>query len=111
MVPWRHSPTSNSKQVTNMSECGCGCSGGQGGPFAKGKDLVEFVFHAHGGSIRDQKIIQGPLTTVCQGCAATFTLATYLGQCPACGGVHAVAPMAPSADKIQYAGSDYQLPS
>jgi hypothetical protein len=94
--------------VTIMS--GCGCSSGNGGPFSKGRDLVDFVFHAHGGAVRDQKIMQGPLATVCQGCGAPFRLETYLGLCPECGGVHAVAPMAPTADKIQFAGKDYQLP-
>jgi len=71
---------------------------------------VDFVFHAHGGAVRGQKIMQGPLATVCQGCGAPFTLETYLGLCPECGGVHAVAPMAPTAEKIQYAGKEYQLP-
>jgi hypothetical protein len=98
-----------SMKVENMSECGCGCGSG-GGPFSKGRDLVEFVFHAHGGAVRDQKIMQGPLTTVCQGCNKPFLLETYLGLCPECGGVHAVAPMAPTAANIQYAGKDYRLP-
>lgn len=89
---------------------GCGCSSGNGGPFSKGRDLVDFVFHAHGGAVRYQRIMKGPLAAVCQGCGAPFNLETYLGLCPECGGVHAVAPMAPTADKIQYAGKDYQLP-
>lgn len=93
-----------------MSGCGCGCSSSAGGPFSKGKDLVDFVFHAHGGAVRDQKIMQGPLEAVCQGCNSPFLLETYLGQCPSCGGVHAVAPMSPTVDKIQYAGKDYRLP-
>ena len=92
-----------------MSGCGCGCSSG-GGPFSKGRDLVEFVFHAHGGTVRDQKIMQGPLATTCQGCNAPFLLETYVGLCPECGGVHAVAPMSPTADRIQFAGKDYRLP-
>lgn len=94
-----------------MSECGCGCSGNSGGPFSKGKKLVEFVFHAHGGIVRDQKIQQGPIETICQGCKAHFVLETYLGVCPECGGVHAVAPMCPTAGKIQFAGLDYTLPA
>ena len=94
-----------------MSGCGCGCSNSNGGPFSKGKELVEFVFNAHGGTVRDQKIQQGPIETVCQGCKATFNLETYVGVCPDCGGVHAVAPMSPTADKIQFAGSGYILPS
>ncbi len=93
-----------------MSECGCGNENGTGGPFSKGRDLVEFVFQAHGGSVRDQKIMQGPLQAVCQGCNKSFILDTYLGQCPECGGVHAVAPMCPTAENIQFAGSDYKLP-
>ena len=93
-----------------MSGCGCGCSSSNGGPFSKGKELVEFVFHAHGGTVRDQNIQQGPIETVCQGCSATFRLATYVGVCPECGGVHAVAPMSPTADKIQFAGVGYALP-
>jgi hypothetical protein len=93
-----------------MSGCGCGCSSGGGGPFSQGRELVDFVFHAHGGSVRDQKILQGPLAAVCQGCGAPFLLETYLGRCPACGGVHAVAPLAPAAEKIQFAGKGYQLP-
>ena len=94
-----------------MSECGCGCASNGGGPFSKGKELVEFVFHAHGGTVRDQKIQQGPIETVCQGCKATFILETYVGVCPECGGVHAVAPMCPTEEKIQFAGRDYTLPS
>ena len=93
-----------------MSGCGCGCGGGSG-PYAKGRELVEFVFNAHGGAVRDQPILQGPLTTTCQGCGAPFVLETYLGRCPACGGVHAVAPLSPRAENIQYAGDDYRLPS
>lgn len=93
-----------------MSGCGCGCASGSGGPFSKGQDLVEFVFQAHGGTVRDQKIMQGPLEAICQGCNTPFVLETYLGQCPECGGVHAVAPMSPTAENIQYAGSDYSLP-
>jgi hypothetical protein len=93
-----------------MSGCGCGCNSSEGGPYSKGRDLVDFVFHAHGGAIRDQKIMQGPLATVCQECKAAFQLKTYLGLCPECGGVHAVAPLLPTAENIQYAGKDYRLP-
>jgi hypothetical protein len=100
-----------SMRVSNMSECGCGCTGNKGGPFSKGKELVEFVFHAHGGNVRDQKIRQGSIETFCQGCKAAFVLETYLGMCPKCGGVHAVAPMCPTAENIQFAGSDYTLPA
>ncbi len=93
-----------------MSGCGCGCNSGEGGPFSKGRELVDFVFHAHGGAVRDQKIMQGPLATVCQECSAAFHLETYLGLCPECGGVHAVSPMTPTAENIQYAGKEYILP-
>ncbi len=93
-----------------MSGCGCGSESGTGGPFSMGKELVEFVFNAHGGTVRDQKIMQGPLETVCQGCNAPFILETYLGKCPKCGGVHAVAPISPTPENIQYAGDDYRLP-
>jgi hypothetical protein len=99
-----------SMRMSNMSECGCGCTGNKGGPFSKGRELVEFVFFAHGGTVRDQKIRQGPIETVCQGCQAAFILETYVGKCPECGGVHAVAPMCPTAENIQFAGSDYILP-
>ncbi len=94
-----------------MSDCGCGCGGNVGGPFSKGKELVDFVSQAHGGTVRDQKIMQGPLEAVCQGCGKPFTLETYLGQCAECGGVHAVAPMSPTAENIQFGGSDYVLPA
>lgn len=94
----------------NMSGCGCDCNSSGGGPYSKGKDLVDFVYHAHGGAIRGQRILQGPLAIVCQGCKVPFLLETYLGLCPGCGGVHAVAPMSPTAEKVQYAGQDYRLP-
>lgn len=90
---------------------GCGCSGsGVGGPFSKDRELVEFVYNAHGGGVRDQAITNGGLETVCQSCNKPFTLKTYVGQCPECGGVHAVAPMNPSAEYIQFAGKDFVLP-
>ncbi len=89
---------------------GCGCSGGVGGPFSKGKELVEFVCNAHGGTVRDQPIIRGALETICQGCDTSFSLETYVGKCPNCGGVHAVAPMNPTVNNIQFAGKDFILP-
>ena len=94
-----------------MSGCGCVTNSNNDGPFSKGKDLVEFVYHAHGGAVRDQKISRGPIETVCQGCKATFVLDTYLGVCPDCGGVHAVAPMCPTVENIQFAGRDFILPA
>ena len=92
---------------------GCGCSNGSSGtsgPFSKGKELVEFVFNAHGGAMRDQPIARGALDIVCQGCKVSFTLETYVGKCPECGGVHAVAPMNPVAENVQFAGIDFTLP-
>lgn len=92
---------------------GCGCSngfGGSAGPFSKGRELVEFVYHAHGGTVRDQPIIRGAMDIVCQGCKTSFTLETYVGKCPDCGGVHAVAPMNPVAENVQFAGADFMLP-
>jgi hypothetical protein len=47
---------------------------------------------------------------VCQGCKASFSLETYVGKCPECGGVHAVAPMNPVAENVQFAGIDFTLP-
>ncbi len=88
---------------------GCACSGGVGGPFSKGKELVEFVYNAHGGTVRDQPIMSGALQAECQGCGEQFTLETYVGKCPACGGVHAVAPMHPTVENIQFAGKDFSL--
>jgi hypothetical protein len=96
-----------------MIMTGCGCNsadGGASGPFSKGKELVEFVYNAHGGTVRDQPISQGAIDIVCQGCKAAFTLKTYVGKCPECGGVHAVAPMNPVAENVQFAGSGYTLP-
>ncbi len=91
-----------------MSDCGCG--GGSGaGPFSKGKELVEFVYNAHSGTVRDQPIRTGSLETICQGCGEEFVLQTYVGSCPACGGVHAVAPMNPIAENIQFGGKDFSL--
>lgn len=92
-----------------MSGCSCGSGNSSGGPFSKGRELVEFVYHAHGGTVRDQLIKQGPLETVCQGCGKPFSLKTYLGQCSSCQGVHAVAPMCPTVKNIQFGGKDYVL--
>ena len=64
-----------------MAECGCNnASGGKGGPFSKGKELVEFVYNAHDGAVRDQPISQGALDIVCQGCKASFILETYVAN-------------------------------
>ena len=94
-----------------MTGCGCGnMADGTGGPFSKGKELVEFVYNAHGGTVRDQPIARGAVDIVCQGCEASFTLETYLGKCPECDGVHAVAPMNPVAENVQFAGIGFTLP-
>ena len=92
---------------------GCGCSAGlngTGGPFSKGRELVEFVYNAHGGAVRNQPILRGALHITCHGCETPFTLETYLGTCPACGGVHAVAPVDPVVEKVQFAGENFTLP-
>ncbi len=95
-----------------MSDCACGNGQGHGGggPFAEGRDLVEFVANAHGGSLRQRAIPEGGLATTCQGCSAPFVLTTFVGSCPACGGVHAVSPpRASDAANIQYAGDGFRL--
>lgn len=89
----------------------CTNHGGGSGPFAEGRELVEFVYQAHGGSLRDQQVPNGGLNAVCQGCGTGFTLATFVGKCPACGGVHAISPpRSDDAANIQFAGEDFQLP-
>lgn len=93
-----------------MSGCGCGCGGGSASPYSKGRELVEFVYNAHGGAVRDQQIMNGPLAVVCQECGGSFQLETYVGGCPACGAVHAVAPMFPTVENVQYAGKGFRLP-
>ena len=93
-----------------MGNC-AGCGGG-GGPFSEGRELVEFVFGAHGGAVKDQLIPNGGLKTNCQGCGAGFTLVTFIGKCPECEGVHAVSPpQCHDAANIQFAGGDYKLPN
>ncbi len=95
-----------------MSNCACGGHHvGGNGPFAEGKALVEFVVQAHGGAKRNAPIPGGGLATHCQGCGAPFILTTFVGVCPECAGVHAVAPpRSDDAANIQFAGADYQLP-
>ncbi|GBE04954.1 MAG TPA: hypothetical protein ENG95_07075 [Nitrospirae bacterium] len=92
-----------------MSEC---ASCGQGaGPFAEGKELVEFVYKVHDGAVKNQPIPDGGLETRCQGCNEPFTLKTFVGKCPKCGGVHAVSPpRCDDAANIQFAGAGYKLP-
>ena len=90
-----------------MGNCGCGHSAGAG-PFAEGRDLVDFVSQAHGGTLKTQSLPGGGLPAICQGCGSAFILATFVGSCPACGGIHAVSP--PRCDdpaNIQFAGAGY----
>ncbi len=94
-----------------MGTCGSCGDGSSAGPFSKGRELVEFVYNAHGGAIKDQPIPGGGLKTKCQGCGEPFTLKTFVGKCPKCGGVHAVSP--PRCDdpaNIQFAGAGYSIP-
>jgi len=94
-----------------MSDCGS-CSPGGAGPFAEGKELVEFVYNAHGGEVRNQPIPNGGLKTKCRGCGGEFVLTTFVGKCPHCSGVHAVSPpRCENETNIQFAGKDYQLPN
>ena len=89
----------------------CTNQGGSAGPFAEGRELVEFVCQAHGGTLRDQPLPGGGLETICQGCGANFTLATFVARCPACGGLHAVSPpRCHDAANIQFAGKGYRPP-
>jgi hypothetical protein len=92
-----------------MGDCGCGHTAGAG-PFAEGRELVEFVSRAHGGALRSQPLPGGGLQAACQGCGADFTLETFVDSCPHCGGVHAVSPpRCNDPANIQFAGSGYQL--
>jgi hypothetical protein len=54
----------------------------------------------------------GPgLETECRGCGESFTLKTFVGKCPGCGGVHAVSPpRCEDQANIQFAGVGYKLP-
>jgi len=90
---------------------GCVHCGGNANPFSKGRELVEFVYSAHDGAVRDQLIPNGGLETNCQGCGSGFTLMTFVGECPECAGVHAVSPpQCHDAANIQFAGKDFKLP-
>ncbi|HEX9023372.1 MAG TPA: hypothetical protein VF799_06005 [Geobacteraceae bacterium] len=92
-----------------MGNCGCGHGAGVG-PFAEGRDLVEFVAQAHGGALRTRPLPYGGLPATCQGCGVPFTLETFVGSCPACGGVHAVSPpRCEDPANIQFAGAGFRL--
>ena len=88
--------------------CECGSSRAAGiGPFATGRDLVEFVLNAHGGSVAVSALPSG-LALDCQGCGKPFMLETFVQSCPACGGVHAISPpRATDPTAIQFAGADF----
>jgi hypothetical protein len=93
-----------------MGACGS-CGDGGAGPFSEGKELVEFVYSAHDGAIKDMPISNGGLETECRGCGESFTLKTFVGKCPECGGVHAVSPpRCEDQANIQFAGVGYKLP-
>jgi len=93
-----------------MKNCGCGGHTAGAGPFAEGRELVDFVSRAHGGSLRNQSLPGGGLATTCQGCGTAFILATFVDSCPACSGVHAVSPpRASDPANIQYAGAGYTI--
>lgn len=81
------------------------------GPFSEGVELVEFVYQAHGGALREQPLPNGGLPITCQGCEATFTLTTFVDSCPECGGVHAVSPpRCTDPANVQFAGEGYSFP-
>ena len=61
-----------------MGDC-VGCGSGAG-PFSEGKELVEFVYGAHGGAVKDQLIPNGGLSTLCQGCAANYRISFTAGK-------------------------------
>lgn len=94
-----------------MSDCGtCGPAGA--GPFSEGRDLVEFVYRAHGGAVAVAPIPNGGMQTTCQGCGEKFVMKTFVSKCPKCGGVHAVSPpRAQDPDGVQFAGAGYTLPN
>lgn len=92
-----------------MCDCGSGHRGGMG-PYATGRDLVEFVLAAHGGGVAGSLVPNGGLQVACRECGEGFVLRTFVQGCPACGGVHAVSP--PRADDpaaVQYAGAGFRV--
>jgi len=89
----------------------CSDRGGNSGPYAEGRELVEFVYQAHGGALRYKPLANGGLITFCQRCGAQFMMETHVCRCPLCGGVHAVSPpRSHDAANIQFAGADFTLP-
>jgi len=89
------------------SNCGSG-----GRPFAEGRESVDFGHRAHGGQLWAQRIPGGGRPTTGQGCGAAFTLTTFVGPCPECGGAHAVSPLRCSgAAAILFPGKGVRLPA
>lgn len=93
--------------------CDCGSAKSPGiGPFASGRELVEFVLKAHGGAVAASPLPNGGLPATCQGCGAPFVLETFVQACPECNGVHAVSPpRATDPTAVQFAGEDFMLPT
>lgn len=92
-----------------MCDCGSGSSGA--GPYATGKTLVEFVLAAHGGEVACSLLQNGGLQINCQGCGEQFLQQTFVQECPACGGVHAVSPpRANDVSAVQFAGAGFIMP-
>lgn len=97
------------KEEQIMCDCGSARPAGTE-PLATGKDLVEFVLAAHGGAVAVSPVPNGGLTTMCQGCGASFLLETFVQACPECNGVHAVSPLrASDPAAVQFAGKDFAL--
>ncbi|GFO70506.1 hypothetical protein GMLC_40850 [Geomonas limicola] len=89
--------------------CDCGSGSRAGGPYATGRELVEFVLAAHGGAVADSELPNGGLQLACHDCGEDFVLRTFVQDCPACGGVHAVSPpRANDAGAVQFAGADFR---
>lgn len=93
--------------------CDCGSTKAPGiGPFASGRELVEFVLNAHGGAIASSSLPSGGMTVTCQGCGTTFLMETFVQACPECSGVHAVSPpRATDQTAVQFAGADFTMPA
>ena len=93
--------------------CDCGSAKVPGvGPFASGRELVEFVLKAHGGAVAVSPVPHGGLAATCQGCGAPFVMETFVQACPACNGIHAVSPpRATDPTAVQFAGADFIRPA
>lgn len=88
--------------------CDCGSDSSRvGGPYATGRELVEFVLAAHGGRVALSPL-PSALQVKCQECGEGFVLQTFVQGCPVCGGVHAVSPpRANDPEAVQYAGAGF----